>query len=208
MSATRAATLHTPGEPAMLRLWAWALSLSLAALSAYAMLRALGLLPPAALLPAPLSLSPALAWLDDLAAGPRLLTSLGALVIGTLALWMLVRRDAGVREAGGGGALHVLTADELGLVVLANGGLEAIVATAARATPGVFDARVRARPHGRGVQLALDIQVLQDTNVPRAANLTRERAVAAVERLVGLPVDAVRVRVDVLSAEQLGRLLA
>jgi hypothetical protein len=178
---------------------------ALALLAAYVFLRTLGAVSADATLPIERVAGALLSWIDALpSAQARLLAAGTALAVGLLSLTAMAWRGRSGSPLAGEW-LHVLEADERGIILVANNGIESVVASAVESTPGVFEASAEARPSGRGVSLIVDIAVLEGADVRRAGLGARARAIEAVERLVGLDVHKVRVRVDVLSAEQLGR---
>jgi hypothetical protein len=135
----------------------------------------------------------------------RLGLAAGALVLGVAALVALF---AGV--AGGRGAhhLHVLVADERGMVVMDTRGICTVASAAILRTPGVVDTRVRVLGQGATpVRLLITARISAAANQRQVADEARLKAIDAVERLVGVEVKEARVRVDVVPLEELGRML-
>jgi hypothetical protein len=180
------------------------LGVGVALVSAYVMLRALGVLPPGALLPQRAADGPALGWIEQLPTWGRTAAAGGALLVGLTALAVTLSVRNGRRSEARGG-VHVLEADERGLILVAHEGIESLARAAVARTPGVVESDVRVRSRGDGVSLVVDIGVVELADVRKAGLAARDRAVEAAKKLAGLVVRDVQVRVEVLSPEELGR---
>ena len=133
--------------------------------------------------------------------GFRAAVAAGSLVIGLLALALMFR---------GGGKpvsnVHVLTADERGLVVVDNRGVCTVAAEAARRSPGVLG--VTARVTGTGaapVRVELTLSASAAAELKNVGDAARTTAADAIERLIGLKVQDVIVKILVVPLEELGR---
>lgn len=145
-----------------------------------------------------------LGWLVEGPAWVRAATASVALGVGLLALWGLSRRISA--SPSGTPNVHVLMADELGVVVVAREGVEGVARQAVGGAAGVVEADVRVRSRGAdAVGLVVHAVVLPGADLQRAGAQARDRAREAVERLVGLRVHEVAVQLEVIAPEDLER---
>ena len=133
----------------------------------------------------------------------RLLFALGAGVLALGLVWLAFQRAfAGSRSR----YIHVVSADEQGLVVVGSRGVESVALTAIHTVRGVVDARVAVRGRIVGpVKLAVTLWVSAAGDLPRIGDAAREAARDAVTRLAGIDVDDVSVRVVVVRVEEIAR---
>ncbi len=110
--------------------------------------------------------------------------------------------------SGGGASVHMLVADEQGFVVIDSRGIATVATQAALSTQNVVDAQVHVQGNGNSaVRLRANVGVHSGANIKQAGTETRERVRDAVEELVGIDVNDVRVNVHVLKPDDLARLL-
>lgn len=177
--------------------------LAVAGIAAVMFLLALGFADPAQIMPDTQLRARLLGWLD----GPlwvKLVTAGGSLLVGLVSLWALLRRF-GSRPAPSP-RVHVLSADEQGVILVAREGISEVAETAALGAPGIVDVDVQIRNRGsEAVGLRIRAGVVPGADLQRAGAQVRDRARDAVEKLVGLSVRDVTVELDVLDAEDLGR---
>lgn len=186
------------------------LLLALAAIAAVVFLLALGLVDAGRVIGDEGLRDALLGWTEGAgAAWTRAAVASGALLLGLLSLWGLLRRLApsgGGQPSGPASEVHVLVADDLGVVLVAREGIEGIARQAVQGSTGVIDAEVRVRSRGPdAVALKVDALVLPGADLQRAGAQARDRARESVERLVGLGVQEVSVRLEVVEPEDLER---
>ena len=182
------------------------LLVAIAVVAAGLFLITMGLVEPKALIPDASLRQFTLGWLNGSAPWVRLAVAGGSLVSGVLALGAVLSRlrPDGTPPTRRGGDVHVLTSDDRGVVFVARRGIEGVARAGAASAPGVadVDAQVRTRgPHA--VALRLHVLALPGVDLKRAGELAQERAADAVQRLVGLEVKDVAVRIEVLPPEEL-----
>lgn len=139
----------------------------------------------------------------------RLAVGVVAAFIGLLAAVLLLRRifPGSGRSATSTGQ-HVLVADERGYVVVDKRGIRTIAESAATRVSGVVEARIQV--HGAGaapVRLVLKVWVHAGADLRVAGEKARQRAIEAVEQLVGLQVHDAVVHLEVVPLEELGRVI-
>jgi len=199
------------GPPARLdALFAGLLLLVVAAAAAAAFLLAIGLVDASRLIADEGLRETLLGWTTGTGnAWTRAAVASGSLLVGLLALWGIIRRltpGGAPRGAQTQSAVHVLVADDLGVVLVAREGIEGIARQAVQGATGVIDAEVQVRSRGPdAVGLKVDALVLPGADLQRAGAQARDRAREAVERLVGLGVQEVSVRLEVVEPEELER---
>jgi hypothetical protein len=173
----------------------------LAAAAAYVCLHALGLIRPSQVLPGTLLTS----WLAPLDPLAKLAVAGGALVVGLLSCWAILARLSPARPLRSDSPL-VLEHDERGIVVVDGECIVRVAEHAAVTTPGVWDAEVIVRPRGNGVvDLKLVCSMLEGTDVRRGATRARDRAIEAIDKLLGLEVGHTRVRVRLVELGEIER---
>ncbi|HJL17992.1 MAG TPA: hypothetical protein RMH99_20165 [Sandaracinaceae bacterium LLY-WYZ-13_1] len=187
--------------------------LALAGVAALTFLLALGVLSPAQLGGGWEPATRLFAAPSSLAGWPRLAVLGGSLVVGLGALALMVGRPGGSGSSSFGGlpraGHHVVTSDDLGFVVVDTEGVRAIVERAVLGSRGVVECIADVRGTGSSpVRVILKVGVRPGTSVQDAADLAREAARDAVERLLGLEIRDVSARVSVLDADELGRWVA
>jgi hypothetical protein len=184
--------------------------LALAGAAALVFLLALGVLSPAQLGGGWEPAARLFAAPSQLSGWPRLAVLGGALVVGLGALALMVGRPGAPRASGLPRAgHHVVTSDDLGFVVVDTQGVSAIVERAVLSARGVVECAADIRGAGDApVRVILTVGVRPGTAVQDAADLAREAARDAVERLLGLEVRDVSAKVSVLDADALGRWVA
>lgn len=197
------AELRSPGRAAAVasRAIAGVALLVCAMASAMLFLLALGLLPPSAILAAAARGGEALSRVGSLAFVDRAVVAAAAAVLSVVALSLLARGPRLLRRSAG---IHVLQADEKGLVVIGSASVETVAAQTALQSPGVLNARVSVsgRPSGPvGLQIHLD--VLPGTDVKRLGPRIQDEVRRSVEDLVGLTVRDANVEVHVMDLDDL-----
>jgi hypothetical protein len=175
--------------------------LVLAVASAIAFLVALGLIPPPAILAAAAQVGEAVSKVGMLDLLDRALIAAAAAVLGVAALSFLARRSPLVQRSAG---IHVLQADENGLVVIGSASVESVATQTALQAAGVLNARVsvRGRPTGP-VRLRIDVDVLPGGEVKRLGPRVQDAVRQSMEDLVGLTVRDVNVEVHVMDLDDL-----
>ena len=175
--------------------------LVLALVSAIAFLVALGLIPPPAVLAAVARVGEAVSRVGTLDLLDRALIAAAAAILGVAALSFLARRSRLVEQSAG---IHVLQADEKGLVVIGSASVESVATQTALRAAGVLDARVsvRGRPTGP-VRLRIDVDVLPGGEVKRLGPRVQDAVRQSMEDLVGLTVRDVNVEVHVMDLDDL-----
>jgi uncharacterized alkaline shock family protein YloU len=103
---------------------------------------------------------------------------------------------------------HILSTDDKGLVLVDKRGICTIAGEAIRRVPGVVDVNVRVLGGGvSAVRLIAQTWVHAGVELTRAGDEAREQAREAVEKLVGLEVLDVVVRLHVVPLEDLDRVV-
>ncbi len=197
------------GARALDRLLGGVLLLLLSAGAAFVFLAALGLLDTARAAPFGFDLGQLLGFDRDPQGFIRLGAGSAALLVGLTATVAFVRRLAGepvARPAAAG--MHVLRADERGIVRVDSAGICAVANAAALRTPGVVDARAEVlNPEGAQLRLGLGVWVSAAAEVGQTGEAVRQNVVEAVQRLVGLEVAQAVVNLKVVPLSQVGRML-
>lgn len=181
-----------------------ALLFALAAACALAFVLATGLLDTSNVIADEVLRQRLLGVFDEGPLATRALVAGVSLVLGLAVLALLVGKLPG-RAAAAAGSVHVVTADDEGMVVIASEGLESLVKLAVTRTHGIVEAAVSVR--GRGASpVGLKVKALArpGTDLGRAGKEVRSAARSAVERLGGLTVGDVVVKLDVLAPEKMG----
>ena len=143
------------------------------------------------------------AWLDNLDQGHRALVTCGALVVGVASAWGLFTRSRPKRSGVPERAVHVLSRDEKGLVVISARSVGSVATAAALRVPGVADAELRSIGPPEGpMRLRLDVEVLAGTPARETGEEVRRAVRETVETLLGTPVGAVDVQVEVGAPEK------
>jgi hypothetical protein len=140
-------------------------------------------------------------------AGGRLVAGVVGGLVGLGALILLVRRlfPLGPRPAS---THHVLAADDKGIVLVDRRGISAVAGEAIRCVPGVVDVEVRVLRGGTSaVRLVAQTWVHARTELAQLGEAAREQARVAVERLVGLDVLDVVVRIHVVPLDALEKVV-
>jgi hypothetical protein len=153
---------------------------------------------------------PLAGWIASEAGGAglsRLGVAAGSLLLGLLCLAGLLRSfsSGGSR---GAGSLHVLLSDDRGLVLVETRGVSAVATAAVLRVQGVVDAQVGVS--GRGVapvRLRVRAWARPGFDLRKVGEEARRRATEAVETLVGLEVQDTIVKMEVLSIDQLIRMV-
>lgn len=193
------------------RLVVSALLLVLAGAGAYVFLVALGVLDGAVRLPSGQTVDQLLGLAGGGGSENRVMVGAVSLLLGLLFTGVLVARLTGgasgeARERGDG--VHILSADEGGLVVVDTVGVRNVATAAVQVIPGVVDVKVTVRGSGGApVKLELVVSASAAAEQHTLGERARERARDAVQRLVGLEVQEVSVRMNAVSLEDLGRML-
>lgn len=198
-----AAVQQPPGRASAMvsRVLAGVALLVVAMLSAMTFLLALGLLPPSAISAAVARAGEALGGIETLALLDRALIAAAAAVLSIAALSLLVRKTrSGQTEAG----IHLLQADEKGLVVIGSASVETVATLTALQAAGVLNARVKVRGRLSGpVRLRIHLDVLPGTEVKLLGPRVQEAVRRSVEDLVGLTVRDANVQVHVMDLDEL-----
>lgn len=137
----------------------------------------------------------------------RVAAGASAAVIGLLAIVLLLRRivPTASRKATDH---HVLSADDLGLVLIDKRGVSAVAEAAVERVPGVVQVNVRVLGGGTSaVRLVAQTWAHTGADLRRLGDEAREQARQAVEQLVGLDVHDVLVRLHVVPMEDLDRVV-
>ena len=129
-----------------------------------------------------------------------------ALLTGLVAFGLLLR---GLRAGpSAAGARHVLISDEKGFVVVEKRGIATVAISAVKRISGVVDAHVEVLGGGAApVRLVIRASIHAGAELKTTGDLARQRAKEAVERLVGLEVLDVLVKVEVVPLEELDRIV-
>lgn len=135
----------------------------------------------------------------------RALIAVVSLLLGLAVLAVLVGKLPGRGPSPTAGANHVVSADDEGMVVIASEGVESLVKLAATRTHGVIDAHVSVRGRGASpVGIRIKAITRPGTDMSRCGKELRDAARTAVERLGGLTVADVVVKLDVMSPDKMG----
>ena len=103
---------------------------------------------------------------------------------------------------------HILSTDEYGLVLVDKRGISTVAVAAVQRVPGVVDVNVRVLGGGTSaVRLVVRAWVHAGAELQSVGDQAREDARAAVEKLVGLEVRDVVVRLHVVPMEDLDRVV-
>jgi hypothetical protein len=138
----------------------------------------------------------------------RVALALGSLLVGLLCLGLFFRSLGGAGRSRAAGALHVLVSDDRGLVLVESRGVAAVATAAVLRTQGLVDAKVGVSGSGVSpVRLQVRAWARPGIDLKRAGDEARRRATEAVETLVGLEVQDATVRLEVLSIDQLVRIV-
>jgi uncharacterized alkaline shock family protein YloU len=126
-------------------------------------------------------------------------------IIGMLSIVILIRlftRPAPVAT------LHIVDADDRGIVVVDSRGISTIASHAAMSAHGVVDVQVFTRGSGsEPIMLKINAAVYPGANIKRAGIEVRESVREAVESLVGIKVREVAVKAHVIETDAIGSLL-
>lgn len=188
------------------RLIVGSLSLGVALAAALVLLTALGLLGLGELLPGGTEIEDALMLPSLPYRSGRLVTGFLAALVGLGAVLLLIRRIfPAVPPAG---AHHVLSADELGLVIVDKRGISAVVQAAVERIPGVVECSARVLGQGSGpVRMHVRVWAHAGAELKRTGDEARAATKQAVEALVGLEVLDVLVQLQVVPLEKLERIV-
>jgi hypothetical protein len=136
----------------------------------------------------------------------RVLAAGASGAVGLLAFVVLFRRLTG--SARRPEARHVLISDERGYVFVEKRGISTVGISAIKRVHGVVDADVRVIGGGAApVRLAIRVGLHAGAELIATGEKVRAAAIDAVEKLVGLEVHDVLVKVDVIPLEDLDRLV-
>jgi len=175
--------------------------LVLAVVSAMAFLLALGLIPSPAVLAAVARVGEVLGGIGTLAFLDRALIAAAGAILGVAALSLMARRPRLLQQGAG---IHVLQADEKGLVVIGSASVETVAAQTALQSAGVLNARVKVRGRPSGpVRLQIHLDVLPGTEVKHLGPRVQDAVRRSVEDLVGLKVRDANVEVHVMDLDDL-----
>jgi hypothetical protein len=148
-------------------------------------------------------------WLTSLVALPlagRVGAAAASIVLGLLSLSLFFRGIGITRRPR---SIHILTADDKGLVVVDSHGIAVVAEAAATSAHGVMAAEVEVIPRGaQQVKLRLDVDVYPGANVKRAGTEARDACKDAVEKLVGVEVVGITATTHVLEPEEMARVMA
>lgn len=146
-----------------------------------------------------------LSFLDGLDWPSRLGVAAGSTIFGILSVTIIFRLFARPTASA---ALHILDADDRGIVVVDSRGISTIAAQAAMSAHGVVDVQVSTKGTGTTpVRLRVDAAVYPGANVKRAGSEVREAVREAVENLVGIGVRDVTVKAHVIETDALANLI-
>ncbi len=146
-----------------------------------------------------------LSFLDGLDWPSRLGVAAFAAIVGMLSITILFRLFA---KQIASADLHILDADDRGIVVVDSRGISTIAAQAAMSAHGVVDVQVSTKGTGTTpVRLRVDAAVYPGANVKRAGSEVREAVREAVETLVGIGVRDVSVKAHVIETDALASLI-
>lgn len=137
----------------------------------------------------------------------RVIAGATAAVVGLVAVLLLLRRIVpGTPRPST--QHHILSADEQGLVIVDKRGISAVAGAAVQRIPGVVDVNVRVIGGGTSaVRLVVRTWVHAGAELQSVGDEAREGAREAVEKLVGLDVRDVVVRLHVVPLEDLDRVV-
>jgi uncharacterized alkaline shock family protein YloU len=146
-----------------------------------------------------------LSFLDGLDWTSRLSVAAVSVLVGMLSITILFRLFTKPETPA---ELHILDADDRGIVVVDSRGISTIAAQAAMSAHGVVDVHVSTKGTGTTpVRLRVDAAVYPGANVKRAASEVREAVREAVETLVGIGVRDVSVNAHVIQTDALASLI-
>lgn len=188
------------------RLIVWLLLLAIAVIAAMVFLFTIGLFSLAEALPDGAVFE---RWLrlEQLPYGSgRFLVGAISLLVGLIASVLLLRRLVPAR--GRTGEQHVLLADDHGVVVVEKKGIAAVAVAAVQRVNGVVDVEVRVIGSGAApLRLIVRTWVHAAAELKRAGDEVRQKAKQAVEHLIGIEVNDVLVKLEVVPLEDLGRIV-
>lgn len=131
---------------------------------------------------------------------------IAGLVVGVGSLTALVARLGSAGDGRRRADHHLLDADDRGFVVVDSRGVSIVAARAACRAEGVVDCLVDVRPEkGSAVSLRTEVLVHPGAPVKTISTRVRDAVHEAVERMIGLDVASVGVRVQVLEPDELAR---
>jgi len=146
-----------------------------------------------------------LSFLDGLDWTSRLSAAAVSAIVGMLSITILFRLFAKPETSA---VLHILDADDRGIVVVDSRGISTIAAHAAMSAHGVVDVRVSTKGTGTTpVRLMVDAAVYPGANVKRTGSEVRDAVREAVETLVGIGVRDVSVKAHVIQTDALASLM-
>jgi hypothetical protein len=175
---------------------------AVALLSALVFVLAIGLLEPSAVF-GDAALRDAVLGPITADAGSRALFAAGSLAIGLGALTLLLRRTS--RRSRPESGAHVVSSGDAGLVVISNSGVASLIHHAVLRTRGVVEAEVQVKGRGAApIGIRVDTVARAGTDLEQTGSAVRDAARSAAERLGGLEVGDVVVKLDVLSPEDMG----
>ncbi len=144
--------------------------------------------------------------LADMSLQTRVATTAVAGVASILTLTLLARSWRPSQPAT---ALHMLDVDDRGVVVVDSRGIAVIARQAALSAHGVVDAEVSVRGSGTDpISVQVEIDVYPGSNIKRAGTEVRAMVAKSIDELVGLTVQDVMVRAQVIESNALSRVLA
>ena len=206
--AKRVSLGEGPGGHGLDRFIAALVLLAVGAAGAAVLLTALGAFSPGMVLGAcgaTLERALAIPWLPSETG--RIAIGAAGTLVGIGAIVLLVRRlvPTGRRRVQ---EHHVLAADEQGVVLVDRRGIAAVAGEAIRRLPGVVEVDVRVGSGGASaVRLVARTWVHARAELSQLGDEARQQARSAVERLVGLDVIDVVVRLHVVPLEALDRVV-
>lgn len=183
------------------------LLLSLAAAAAFVFLGAVGAISLARTLPYGAEIEKVIYFASLPAPMGRVLAAGAAGLIGLLSFIVLFRRFTGASTRSPE-ARHVLLSDERGYVFVEKRGISTVAVSSIKRVHGVVNADVKVIGGGAApVRLAIHAGIHAGAELTSTGEKVRAAAIDAVEKLVGLDVHDVLVKVDVIPLEDLDRLV-